>query len=385
MIQPFHLMVKPAGPGCNLACEYCYYLEKSELYPGSGMRMDLETLERVTAAYLGVHPGPEVVFGWQGGEPLLMGLEFFEKALEFQAQYIRPGQTVLNTLQTNGTLVNDDWAAFFAKHKFLVGISIDGPANLHDRYRRSRGGNPSHEQVLAGLERLKQHGAEFNALVTVNRANSRHPLRVYRYLTGLGLDYLQFIPIVERKSPAGSEVTDWSVRPDAYGRFLCEVFDYWSRHDVGRVFVQIFESALSVWMGAPPTICVFGPTCGRALVAEHNGDLYACDHYVYPGHLRGKIASAEALEALVDGPEQRAFGAAKANLPDECLECSALALCGGDCPKHRIVPTASGPAISYLCAAYREFFNYSAPALEAMAEQIHAGHGSASITDAIRR
>jgi len=372
-------MLKPTGASCNLACEYCYYLDKSALYPGSGMRMDIKALERVTAAYLGAHPGPEVAFGWQGGEPLLMGMEFFERALEFQAKYIRPGCRVQNAVQTNGILIDDDWAAFFAEHNFLVGISIDGPANLHDQYRRSRGGNPSHERVLTGLRCLQRHEVEHNALVTVNRANSRHPLRVYRYLTGIGLEFLQFIPIVERKSPESGDVTEWSALPEGYGRFLCEVFDYWARNDVGRVFIQIFESALNVRMGMPPSLCVFAPTCGRALVAEHNGDLYACDHFVYPTHLRGNIATPESLTAMVDGHEQREFGLAKADLSSECVECPVLPLCGGDCPKHRLSKAADGKSISHLCAAYRRFFTHSSPVFQAMAEEIRAGRPAANV------
>jgi uncharacterized protein len=363
-------MVKPAGPGCNLACKYCYYRGKAALYPGT-TRMDERTLEEVTAAYLQAHPGPEVTFSWQGGEPLLMGREFFARALELQARYARLDQRVTNALQTNGTLIDDSWAAFFAEHDFLVGVSLDGPADVHDCHRRNRQGRPSQAKVLAGLQRLQESGAEVNVLATVNRVNARDPLRVYRYLTALGIQYLQFIPIVERESLTGRKVAPWSVEPEQYGTFLCAVFDHWAKHDVGRVFVQTFESALNVWMGGAPSVCVFAATCGRALVVEHNGDLYSCDHFVYPEYLLGK-ATRETLQALVDGPEQTMFGAAKGDLPAACLSCSVSAFCNGDCPKHRFRPADDGRPVSYLCPAYRRFFTHSAKVLQAIAADLSA-------------
>jgi uncharacterized protein len=366
-------MLKPSGARCNLACEYCYYLEKAALYPGARLTMDEAALERVTAAYLAAHPGPEVVFGWQGGEPLLMGREFFERALELQAQYTRPDQRVTNALQTNATLLDDDWAEFFAAHGFLVGVSLDGPPELHDAYRRDAAGRPSHAAALRGLVALQRHRAECNALITVNRRNSSRLLGVYRYLTGLGLRHLQFIPIVERQARGSDRPAPWSARPEAYGEGLCEIFDYWLTHDVGQVFVQIFESALAVHLGGPPSLCAFAPTCGRCLVVEHNGDLYACDHFVYPEHFLGPV-TVEGLANLVDGETQRAFGAAKAEtLPRACRRCEVLAFCGGDCPKHRLMETADGGRISYLCAAYRKFFRHSAPALQEMAANLRAG------------
>ena len=382
--QPFHLMIKPAGAACNLACRYCYYLEKKSLYPGGVCRMDDATLERVTAAYLQAHPGPEVVFGWQGGEPLLTGRGFFERAVELQARYARPGQRVINTLQTNGTLVDDDWARFFAKHHFLVGISIDGPADLHDRYRLDGGGRQSHARVLAGLEHLQGHHVEHNALVTVNRGNVEHPVRVYQYLTGRGIEFLQFIPIVERQSPGSRKVTAETVRPERYGEFLCAIFDYWVRHDVGRVFVQLFDITLAAWLGGVPPLCVFGPTCGNALVVEHNGDLYACDHFVFPPYRRGSVTIGN-LRELVEGAEQRAFGTAKATeLPEECKQCPVTMLCGGDCPKHRLRLAADGKLISYLCPAYRRFFEHSANVLQAMAAEVRAGRTAANVMDVLR-
>lgn len=382
--KPFHLMIKPTGAACNLACEYCYYLEKEQYYHDSKFRMDDETLERVIAAYLQVHPGPEATFGWQGGEPLMMGIDFFRRAVELQARYGRPGLQVMNAIQTNGTLINDEWAAFFAENHFLVGISIDGPADLHDRYRRDRGKHPTQQRVVNGLAALQRHSAEYNALVTVNRTNVEHPLRVYQYLTGLGIEFLQFIPIVEREAPKSRKVTPWTVRSEAYGKFLCAIFDYWARHDVGRVYVQLFETALSVWLGQLPSLCVFAPTCGRGLVVEHTGDLYACDHFVYPDYLRGPITTPESLQEMVDGAEQQSFGTAKINLSTDCRRCPVLSMCGGDCPKHRLRLAEDGKPISYLCSAYHEFFTHSAAVMQAMAQEIRAGRQAAGVMEVLR-
>ena len=376
-------MLKPAGSACNLACEYCYYLDKHALYPTGPCRMDDVTLERTIAAYLGAHPGGEVVFGWQGGEPLLMGREFFTRVLELQARYARQGQRVLNAIQTNGTLVTDEWAEFFAAQHFLVGLSLDGPDFLHDRYRRTPAGEPSQAQVLAGLRRLQQHQADYNVLVTVNRGNAGHPLAVYDYLVELGAEHLQFIPIVERERPDSRKVASYSVRAQQYGDFLCAVFEQWARRDVGKVFLQIVESALNVWLGGPPTICVFAPTCGRALAVEHNGDVYACDHFVYPDYLRGNL-TAEALPALVDSAAQRAFGLAKADLSAECRRCSVRPFCGGDCPKHRLRLADDGKPISHLCAGLRQFFEHAAPVLQAMATEIRAGRPATNVMEVLR-
>ena len=383
-IRPFHLMIKPAGASCNLACEYCYYLDKTQYYPGSTLRMDDETLEAVTAAYLQTHPGPEVIFGWQGGEPLLMGRDFYRRALELQRVYARPGQQITNAMQTNATLIDDAWAAFFAEHHFLIGISLDGPADVHDRYRKDRAGQGSHARVLQGVACLQQHQVEYNALVTVNRTNVAHPLRVYRYLRELGIEYLQFIPIVERESAQSRKVTPWTTRPEPFGDFLCAVFDEWARNDVGRIYVQLFESALSVWLGGPPSVCVFSPVCGRAAVVEHSGDLYACDHFVYPAHRRGLIKDADTLAALMESPEQQAFGMEKSNLPETCRRCSVLNFCWGDCPKHRLRRTEDGKMISYLCPAYRQFFTHSAPVLRAMATAIRAGRPAQQVMETLR-
>lgn len=376
-------MIKPAGPACNLACEYCFYREKEALYPDAHLRMTPETLDRVIAAYLGAHPSGEVTFGWQGGEPTLMGVDFFRQAVAIQRKYVRPGQTLVNAFQTNGILLDDAWAHFFADERFLIGISIDGPEEIHDAYRRDLGGKPCHARVMRGLECLLRHGVEVNALATVNRQSAAHPLRVYRFLTGAGLEHIQFIPIVEREAPGKTKVTPFTVRAEAYGAFLCDIFDDWVRRDVGRIFVQLFESALNVWLGGLPSLCVFAPTCGLGLAVEHNGDLYACDHYVYPDYLRGAIAE-DNLAAMVDGAAQRAFGQAKAHLPGECRRCPVRQFCGGDCPKHRIHPGDGGQPISYLCAAYQRFFTHSAPLLRAMTVEIRAGRPAANVMHYLR-
>src|SRR5574340_205140 len=381
--KAFHLMLKPVGARCNLACRYCYYREKAALYPDSDLRMGEETLAQVTAAYLQANPAAEVVCGWQGGEPLLAGLEFYRRALELQREHARPSVRVTNALQTNATLVDDEWAAFFAEHGFLVGVSIDGPAELHDRYRVDGARQPSYERAAAGLRLLLNHGVECNALVTVNRGNCEQPRRVYQHLVDLGFRHLQFLPVVERESREGRKATPWSVRGEAYGQFLCEVFDYWARQDVGRVYVQLFESALNGWLGRPPTLCTCAPTCGRALAVEHNGDLYACDHFVYPEYRRGAV-TVEGLAALVDGEEQAAFGRAKAELAARCRECPVRRLCGGDCPKRRLHIAEDGRPISYLCAAYRRFFPHSAQVLEAMAIEVRAGRPAAGVMEVLR-
>jgi uncharacterized protein len=297
---PFHLMTKPIGSRCNLDCSYCFYLEKEKLYTDAGgMRMKPEVLETYVRDYIAAQPGPNVSFAWQGGEPTLLGVEFFRNAVALQTKYAN-GKTIDNAFQTNGTLLDDEWGAFLHQHRFLVGISIDGPAHLHDAYRVDKGGKPTFASVMAGLQVLKKHQVEFNTLTTVHRKNSRHALEVYRFLRNAGSGYLQFIPIVERNAASAdnglwlapppdhedaaaldSQVTEWSVRPGEFGQFLITIFDEWVRHDVGKVFVQQFDAALANWAGEPAGVCVFSENCGRALAIEHNGDVYSCDQYVY--------------------------------------------------------------------------------------------------------
>ncbi|NLF03066.1 MAG: anaerobic sulfatase maturase [Anaerolineales bacterium] len=381
----FHVMLKPVGSTCNLACAYCYYLSKARLYPDGHARMSREMLDDFTRQYIEAQRVPEVTFGWQGGEPLLMGLDFFRLAVELQEQYRRPGTRVLNALQTNGTLLNDEWCRFFKEHGFLIGISIDGPPALHDAYRHDKGGAPIAERVLAGAALLREHGVEFNVLTTVHAANADHPVAVYRFLRDeVKAQFIQFIPIVERDNETGFQqgerVTSRSVNGQQYGRFLIEVFDEWVRRDVGRTFVQIFDVALAAWMGQRPGLCVFEETCGTALVLEHNGDLYACDHFVEPDWLLGNIRQT-ALVDLVASQKQREFGEAKAKaLPQVCRACEVRFVCHGGCPKNRVLRGPDGdPGLNYLCEGYRAFFNHIDGPMRAMAAELRAGRSAANV------
>lgn len=379
--RPFHVMLKPRGAICNLDCSYCYYLAKEELYPGSDFRMSRDVLEEFTRQYIEAQPVPEVVFGWQGGEPLLMGLDFFRQAVALQERYRRPGMRILNTLQTNATKLDDEWCAFLARHEFLVGVSLDGPEALHDAYRVDKGGGPTFRSVMAGLRLLKAHGVEWNALTTVHAANAPHPLDVYRFLRDeAGAPFIQFIPIVEHRPGLG--LTDRSVSAEAYGRFLATVFDEWVRRDVGKVFVQIFDVALAAWVGAPPGLCVFAETCGTAVAMEHNGDLYACDHFVQPGHRLGNLRD-HTLADMMDSSPQRTFGEDKRDtLPRYCRECEVRFVCNGGCPKDRLATTPDGePGLNVLCAGYRRFFNHIRPAMEYMADALRRGRPPAAIME----
>ena len=388
--RPFHLMAKPTGAVCNLACDYCYFLRKEALYPGSAFRMDERTLQRFVDQMFEAQPGPEVVFAWQGGEPTLMGLRFFERAVALVEARRQPGQRVLHTLQTNATKLDDAWGAFLARHGFLVGVSLDGPPALHDRYRRSKGGGGSHDAVMRGVDVLERHGVEWNALVTVHAGNQGAPLEVYRFLRDeAGARFMQFIPIVERADPEGHQrgtaLTDRTVDGAAYGRFLLTVFREWLRADVGTVFVQAFDDLLGKHLGMPGGICVHQSTCGDALALEHTGDVYACDHYVQPDHLLGNLHHAP-LAALVDDPRQRAFGDAKRDtLTAQCRRCPVLALCHGGCPKDRVARSVDGePGQNHLCEGYEAFFSRTAPIMRAMAAAWHAGRPPASVLDDVR-
>jgi uncharacterized protein len=378
-------MIKPRGPICNLDCSYCFYLSKEKLYPGADFHMSDETLEIFTRDYIRAQPVPEVVFSWQGGEPTLMGLEFFQRAVEVQKKYAPPGTKISNTIQTNGTLLTDEWCRFFAANHFLVGLSLDGPASMHDAYRVDKGGKPSHGAVISGLGLLRRHGADYNILATVHAANSEHPLEVYRFFRDeVGASFIQFIPIVERDNETGyqegTRVTDRSVSGTAYGSFLNAVFDEWVRRDVGRVFVQIFDVTLAGWVGERPGLCIFDPTCGRALALEHNGDLYACDHYVEPRHHLGNIRE-RSLPVLVTSEQQRAFGVTKAAaLPSFCQSCEVRFLCNGGCPKNRILKTPDGQdGLNYLCEGYKAFFTHTGPAMRFMAEALRNGRAPAEV------
>ncbi len=388
--RPFHLMAKPTGAVCNLACDYCYFLRKEALYPGSSFRMHDATLERFIDQMLAAQPGPEVTLAWQGGEPTLMGLAFFERAVALAEARRQPHQNVQHTLQTNATKLDDAWGAFLARHGFLVGVSLDGPRALHDRYRRGKGGAGSFDAVMRGVAALRRHGVAWNAMVTVHAGNAHAPLEVYRFLRDeAGAEFVQFIPIVERADPEGhqrgSALTERSVDGAAYGRFLLTVFDEWLQRDVGQVFVQAFDDLLGKHLGLPGGICVHQSTCGDALALEHTGDVYACDHYVEPDYLLGNLTELP-LADLVDDPRQRAFGEAKrATLTAQCRRCPVLPLCHGGCPKDRVAVSVDGEAgHNHLCAGYYAFFSRTVPAMQAMASAWRQGRPPAGVMEVAR-
>jgi serine-type anaerobic sulfatase-maturating enzyme len=386
VIHPYQVMLKPRGAICDLDCSYCYYLKKEELYPGSDFRMSDEVLEAFTRQYIESQVSPRVVFAWQGGEPTLMGIDFFRRALELQDKYARPGSRILNTLQTNGVGLDGEWCDFFGENDFLIGISIDGPAELHDAYRVDKGGNPTHAKVVEGLGLLREHGVEHNVLTTVHAANVSRPLDVYRYLRDdVGTSFVQFIPIVEPEPgslPGTGQVTRRSVTGRAYGEFLMTIFDEWVGRDVGSVFVQIFDVALAAWAGQRPGLCIFEESCGRALALEHTGDLYSCDHFVDPEFLVGNVLRTE-LPVLVEGEQQQGFGLdKKAALPAHCQECEVRFVCNGGCPKNRLATTPDGErGLNVLCDGYRPFFNHIDPAMRYMVEALQHRAPPASIME----
>jgi uncharacterized protein len=385
-LKAFHVMAKPSGPICNLDCRYCFYLEKENLY---GKKQDWAmpdpVLESYISQFIASQDSPVISFAWQGGEPTLLGVDFFRKVVALQNKYAN-GKKIENAFQTNGVLLDDRWGEFLAGNQFLIGISIDGPAELHDFYRVDKGGAPTFDRVMRGLRFLKKHQVEFNVLTVVNRQNSQHPLRVYRFLKGIGAQFMQFIPIVERVAKAANpdglvlisprdthtaEVSEWSVDSRQYGVFLSTIFDEWVRKDVGNYFVQIFDVALESWLGMEPSLCVFRPTCGSAMALEHNGDLYSCDHYVYPENKLGNIME-QPLQALVNSAQQRSFGLDKRDsLPRYCRECDVRFACNGECPKHRFISTPDGePGLNYLCAGYKLFFQHIDPYMKFMANEL---------------
>jgi uncharacterized protein len=386
----FHVLAKPTGSACNLDCAYCFFLEKEQLYPGARSRMTDQVLERYVRQLFEAQRAPEVTIAWQGGEPTLMGLEFFRRAVACAQRYAPPGTTVSHTIQTNGTRLNGDWAAFLAEHGFLVGLSIDGPRALHDRYRRDKAGRPTFDRVMRGLEHLRARGVSWNALTAVHAGNADDPVSVYRFLRDeCGATFMQFIPIVELPSrdgvPYGDAVTERSVTAEQWGRFLTGVFDEWVRCDVGEVYVQMFDAALANWYGEPPGLCVHAPTCGTALALEFNGDLYSCDHFVDPGHLLGNIGE-QPLGALADSGAQRRFGLDKRDaLPACCRSCSVLAACHGGCPKDRFVAAPDGgPGLNYLCAGFKAFFAHVDEPMRAMCALLRAGRAPSEIVGRYR-
>lgn len=370
----FHLLAKPTGAICNLDCKYCFFLSKEMLYPGSRFRMADELLETYIKQLIESQAGPDVMIGWQGGEPTLMGLEFFERSLQYVAKYLKPWQRVSYTIQTNGTRLDDAWAAFFAKHKVLVGLSVDGPKAMHDFYRVDKGGQGSFDDVMRGWDYLRKHRVDVNILCTVNAANGDHGAVVYRFFRDdLKTDFIQFIPIVELDA-SGEAVSERSIGADQWGRFLIDVFEEWVKRDVGKVYVQMFDAALASWVGAPQSMCIFSETCGSALALEHNGDLYSCDHFVEPKHLLGNIQQVHML-TLVTSEQQRQFGLAKRDsLPQYCRSCEVKFACHGECPKNRFITTPDGePGLNYLCAGYKSFFTHIDRPMRLMADLLRQG------------
>ena len=378
--RPLYVMLKPVGAACNLACNYCYYLEKSNLYKHQPKRqMSEELLERFVKDYIEAQTMNEVVFTWHGGEPTLRPLSFYQKAVELQKKYAG-GRVIHNSLQTNGTLLTDEWCRFLKANNWLVGISIDGPEAFHDRYRRDSQGRPSWQKVMEGIQLLQHYGVEWNAMAVVNRYNADHPQAFYRFFKSIGCQYIQFTPIVERNvqhadgrhlasinDADDAPVTDFSVTPEQWGNFLCGLFDEWVKQDIGKVFVQIFDSMLANWVGVAPGTCIYAKECGHAGVMEYNGDVYSCDHFVFPQYKLGNINEHTLIEMLY-GEKQRSFSQLKYNkLPRQCKECRWAFACHGECPKNRFVNDRYGnPGLNYLCAGYRRFFEHIAPTMDEM-------------------
>jgi len=382
-------MVKPRGSICNLDCHYCFYLKKEKLYPDAHFRMSDELLEQYTRQYINAQQTPEVTFAWQGGEPTLMGLDFFRKAVELQAKYAKPGMRIQNAFQTNGTLLDDAWCKFLRQHNFLIGLSIDGPRELHDTYRQDKGGRPTFERVLRAAQLLKQHKVEFNTLTCVSAANAGHGLEVYRFLRDeIGAHFMQFIPIVERDNETGyqegTRITNRSVNGPQYGSFLIDIFDEWVRHDVAQVYVQLFDVSLAAWVGQRPGLCIFEETCGLGLALEFNGDVYSCDHFVEPNFHLGNITE-QPLETLAMSPQQYQFGQhKKTSLPAYCRACEVRFICNGGCPKDRLLKTPDNePGLNYLCAGYRAFFNYVDQPMKLMAAYLNMERAPAEIMKAM--
>ncbi|MGB0792436.1 MAG: anaerobic sulfatase maturase [Opitutales bacterium] len=385
-------MAKAIGPICNLDCKYCFYLEKEQLYPNNEKwKMSDERLEAFIRDYIAAQPGPEVSFAFQGGEPTLLGVDYFRKVVAYQEKHAQ-GKRISTAFQTNGTLLNDEWGVFLAENNFLVGLSIDGPEAIHNANRVDKKGRDSYKEVIRGLNILRKYKVEFNTLTCVNSITVQHPVKIYKFLKSIGSKYLQFIPIVEREVDTAAaklgldfaappdleqppenrenpQMSPFAVPAEAYGEFLCKIFDEWIKRDVGKVFVQLFDVALNKWLKIPGGLCYFAETCGRALAMEHDGDLYTCDHYVYPKYKLGNLMNTS-LGELADSPMAQAFGQDKRErLPKYCRDCSVRFACNGECPKHRFTWTPDGEwGLNYLCPAYKKFFTHIDPAMQLMAD-----------------
>ena len=397
--KPLYVMLKPAGAHCNLACKYCYYLEKNNLYDKSHRHiMSDEMLEQFTREYIEAQTMPQVLFTWHGGEPLMRSIDFYKKALTLQKKYAR-GRRIDNIIQTNGTMLTDEWCEFFAQNNWLVGISIDGPQEYHDHYRLTTTGNPSWQKVMHGIELLKKHHVEWNAMAVVNAYNANHPLEFYHFFKDNGCQYLQFTPIVERltKHQDGRTLAsladnheiplaDFSVTPEQWGNFLCAIFDEWVRNDVGKIFVEIFDCTLANWMGVLPGICAYSKNCGHAGVMEHNGDVYSCDHFVFPEYKLGNIRDHTLIEMLY-GDKQHAFSRLKhTSLPRQCKECDMEFACHGECPKNRFEKDKYGElGLNYLCKGYYQYYSHVAPYMDFMKRELQAQRPPANIMEVLKR
>jgi uncharacterized protein len=384
-LSAFHVMAKPTGAVCNLDCAYCFYREKAALYPGSRFRMSDAVLESYLRQTIEAHRVPQVTIAWQGGEPTLMGLDFFRRAVQVEQRYLKPGMTVENTLQTNGILLDDAWCEFFREHAFLIGLSLDGPREMHDAYRRDHQGNGTFDQVVQAARLMQEHGVEFNILATVHAANGDHPVEWYRFFRDeLKARYLQVIPIVEPTGETHPVVTDRSVGPEQFGRFLIGVFGEWVHRDVGRMFVQFFDGVLASYVRGYSTLCTLQPVCGEGVALEHNGDLYSCDHFVDSAHRLGNILETP-LPDLVASARQRAFGRAKSeSLPRVCQECEFLFTCHGECPKNRLLPAPDGDGrLNYLCTGLRAFFRHADRPMRMMADLLRRGQFAEGVMEAL--
>ena len=396
--KPLYVMLKPAGAHCNLACKYCYYLEKNNLYQNSHRHlMSDEMLEQFTREYIEAQTMPQVLFTWHGGEPLMRSIDFYKKALALQKKYAN-GKQIDNVIQTNGTLLTDEWCEFFAQNHWLVGISIDGPQEYHDHYRVTPAGKPSWEKVMQGISLLKKHRVEWNAMAVVNAYNAEHPLEFYHFFRDNGCQYLQFTPIVERLTEHEDGRTlasladdreiplaDASVTPQQWGNFLCTIFDDWVRHDVGKTFVEIFDCTLANWMGVLPGICAYSKECGHAGVMEHNGDVYSCDHFVFPEYKLGNIREQSLIDMLY-GEKQQAFSRLKhTSLPRQCKECDMEFACHGECPKNRFEKDKYGePGLNYLCQGYYQYYTHVATYMDFMKRELLAQRPPANIMNVLK-
>lgn len=396
--KPLYVLAKPVGASCNLRCKYCYYLEKSHLYRNAPARvMSDELLERFVQEYIQAQTMSQVLFTWHGGEPLMRPLSFYRKAVALQEKYAF-GRQIDNTIQTNGTLLTDEWCEFFKEHNWLVGISIDGPQEFHDEYRRTASDKPSWQKVMRGIRLLRKHGVEWNAMAVVNDFNAGYPLEFYHFFKEMGAKYIQFAPVVERMAAHSDgrhlatlvdqecPVADFSVSPAQWGDFLCAIFDEWVRHDVGQTYVEIFDCTLANWVGERPGICVYAKECGHAGVMEFNGDVYSCDHFVFPEYKLGNIRDRTLVEMLY-GEQQRQFSCLKhATLPKQCKECEWEFACHGECPKNRFVNDRYGnPGLNYLCSGYRHFYEHVAPYMDFMKKEFMNQRPPANVMEAVKR